>query len=253
MPIATSPSALPRPATLVKMEDRKRPASNAVDDGAPPTKRQAVNGGGKSRDDAGDMKEESWIEVSLVTVPRSTSRALPSFRRLQSPPSHPIRSAQRCCVVPIYGRGIARKHFLAPPPTSTPCFFARVSRLHVANARRRWSQHARLSGFTLSSMPPCCCLEIPRYFSAALYIHFCCHGCSFGDGAMADSDPCAQEYQKGAIYRQMLEYKREKQNLEARLQEIEKNSAEHDDHIRIVDAWVLQVCSRRLAPPPRAC
>ena len=47
------------------MEDRKRPASGAVDDYAPPSKRQAVNGGGKSKDDSGDMKEEAWIEVSV--------------------------------------------------------------------------------------------------------------------------------------------------------------------------------------------
>jgi hypothetical protein len=67
MPIATSPSALPRPATFVKMEDRKRPASGAVDDCAPPSKRQAVNGSSKSKDDSGDMKEEAWIEVSCVT------------------------------------------------------------------------------------------------------------------------------------------------------------------------------------------
>ncbi|KAG7290853.1 E3 ubiquitin- protein ligase upl1 [Staphylotrichum longicolle] len=93
------------------MEDRKRPASGAVDDCAPPTKRQAVNGSSKSKDDSGDMKEEAWIE----------------------------------------------------------------------------------------------------------------------------------EYQKGAIYRQMLEYKREKINLESRVQELEKHSTDHDDHIRVVDAWVLQL------------
>ncbi|EAQ91286.1 hypothetical protein CHGG_03221 [Chaetomium globosum CBS 148.51] len=93
------------------MEDRKRPASGAVDDYAPPSKRQAVNGGGKSKDDSADMKEEAWIE----------------------------------------------------------------------------------------------------------------------------------EYQKGAIYRQMLEYKREKINLESRVQELEKSSTDHDDHIRIIDAWVLQL------------
>lgn len=67
MPIATTPSVVPRPATFAKMEDRKRPASGAVDDGAPPSKRQAVNGGSKSKDDSGDMKEEAWIEVSCAT------------------------------------------------------------------------------------------------------------------------------------------------------------------------------------------
>jgi len=52
-----------------------------------------------------------------------------------------------------------------------------------------------------------------------------------------------QEYQKGAIYRQMLEYKREKINLELRLQELEKKTVDHDDHIRIIDAWLLEVWS----------
>lgn len=111
MPIATSPSALPRPASFAKMEDRKRPASGAVDDCGPPSKRQAVNGSSKSKDDSGDMKEEAWIE----------------------------------------------------------------------------------------------------------------------------------EYTKGAIYRRMQEYKREKGNLEHRVQELEKNSKDHDDHIRIFDAWLLQL------------
>jgi len=50
-----------------------------------------------------------------------------------------------------------------------------------------------------------------------------------------------QEYQKGAIYRQMLEYKRQAMSLENRVQELEKKSTDHDDHIRIMDAWVLQV------------
>ncbi|KAH6624576.1 BRE1 E3 ubiquitin ligase-domain-containing protein [Chaetomium sp. MPI-SDFR-AT-0129] len=39
----------------------------------------------------------------------------------------------------------------------------------------------------------------------------------------------------------MLEYKREKINLESRVLELERGSTDHDDHIRIVDAWVLQL------------
>ncbi len=42
----------------------------------------------------------------------------------------------------------------------------------------------------------------------------------------------------------MQEYKREKSTLESRLGEIEKKSTYHDDHIRIADAWVLQVRGR---------
>lgn len=40
----------------------------------------------------------------------------------------------------------------------------------------------------------------------------------------------------------MQEYKRERSRLEVRLQEVIQKSADHDDHIRWVDAWVLQVC-----------
>lgn len=67
MPVATSPSAILPASPVVKMEDRKRPAiSNAADDFAPPSKRHQVNGSSKSRDDALDMKDEAWIEVSDV-------------------------------------------------------------------------------------------------------------------------------------------------------------------------------------------
>jgi len=51
----------------------------------------------------------------------------------------------------------------------------------------------------------------------------------------------AQEYQKDAILRQMQEYKREKATLESRLEEAAKKSTFHDDHIRVVDAWMLEV------------
>lgn len=50
-----------------------------------------------------------------------------------------------------------------------------------------------------------------------------------------------QDFQKDAIYRQMLEYKREKSTLEARLSELEQSSTDHDDHLRILDAWWLQL------------
>lgn len=39
----------------------------------------------------------------------------------------------------------------------------------------------------------------------------------------------------------MLEYKREKNALETKLQDLEKKSVDHDDHIRVIDAWVLQL------------
>lgn len=39
----------------------------------------------------------------------------------------------------------------------------------------------------------------------------------------------------------MLEYKREKATLEARLDEYARRATHHDDHLRVVDAWWLQV------------
>lgn len=54
---------------LVKMEERKRPASHEHDDAAPPLKKQAtsVNGGSKSHPDA-EMPWKDELEVSLVVV-----------------------------------------------------------------------------------------------------------------------------------------------------------------------------------------
>jgi hypothetical protein len=50
-----------------------------------------------------------------------------------------------------------------------------------------------------------------------------------------------QKYQKDAIYRQMLEYKREKATLESQLKDLQKRSTDHDDHLRVIDAWWSQV------------
>ncbi|CAG9937755.1 unnamed protein product [Clonostachys rosea f. rosea IK726] len=109
MPVATTPTASPRPSTTSKMEDRKRPAIN-TDELAPPSKRVAVNGT-RTKDDGPEMKEEGWIE----------------------------------------------------------------------------------------------------------------------------------SYTKGAIYRQMQEYSRRASTAESRLEELHKRSVHHDDHLRIIDAWWLQV------------
>jgi len=63
--------------------------------------------------------------------------------------------------------------------------------------------------------------------------------------ASADADmPWAsdlEKYQKDAIYRQMREYKREKDTLESQLRDVQKRSVDHDDHLRIIDAWWTQL------------
>ncbi|KAK5236597.1 E3 ubiquitin-protein ligase bre1 [Exophiala xenobiotica] len=50
-----------------------------------------------------------------------------------------------------------------------------------------------------------------------------------------------ERFQKDAIYRQMQEYKREKNALESQLKEMRKKSRYHDDHLRIIDSWFQQV------------
>ncbi|KAK7952573.1 uncharacterized protein PG986_008301 [Apiospora aurea] len=50
-----------------------------------------------------------------------------------------------------------------------------------------------------------------------------------------------EEYTKDAILRQMLEYKRKCSTLETRLEEVEQRSVHHDDHLRAVDSWWLQL------------
>jgi len=50
-----------------------------------------------------------------------------------------------------------------------------------------------------------------------------------------------QTYQKEAILRQMHEYKREKNTLESQLKDVKTRAANHDNHLRIVDAWWSQV------------
>ncbi|KEF58224.1 E3 ubiquitin-protein ligase BRE1 [Exophiala aquamarina CBS 119918] len=50
-----------------------------------------------------------------------------------------------------------------------------------------------------------------------------------------------ERFQKDAIYRQMQEYRREKNTLETQLKEMRKKARYHDDHLRIIDSWFQQV------------
>ncbi|KAK5047991.1 hypothetical protein LTR84_006181 [Exophiala bonariae] len=50
-----------------------------------------------------------------------------------------------------------------------------------------------------------------------------------------------ERFQKDAIYRQMQEYRREKNTLETQLKEMRKKTRYHDDHLRIIDSWFQQV------------
>ena len=60
----------------------------------------------------------------------------------------------------------------------------------------------------------------------------------------ANISSLSQQFQKDAIYRQMQEFKRERNALETRLNDMSKRATFHDDHLRIIDAWFKQVCSR---------
>ncbi|KAK0124646.1 E3 ubiquitin-protein ligase bre1, variant 2 [Cadophora gregata] len=63
--------------------------------------------------------------------------------------------------------------------------------------------------------------------------------------ASADADmPWAadlEEYQKDAIYRRMLEYKREAATFQSQVKELQKRATDHDDHLRVADQWWSQL------------
>ncbi|KAL3480682.1 BRE1 E3 ubiquitin ligase-domain-containing protein [Aspergillus californicus] len=50
-----------------------------------------------------------------------------------------------------------------------------------------------------------------------------------------------ERFQKDAIWRQMQEYKRDKVSLEAKLKETSKVTTYHNDHLRIIDTWYMQL------------
>jgi hypothetical protein len=49
--------------------------------------------------------------------------------------------------------------------------------------------------------------------------------------------------------RQMREYKREKNTIEAELRTIEERSRHHDDHLRTIELWFDQVSNPSLRGP----
>lgn len=61
------------------------------------------------------------------------------------------------------------------------------------------------------------------------------------DGPEMKEESWVDAYTKGAIYRQMQEYSRKAATAESRLEELHKRSVHHDDHLRIIDAWWLQL------------
>jgi hypothetical protein len=71
MPAADASPVASSESDLVKMDDRKRPASYDHNDSAPPLKKQAtsVNGGSKPHPDA-DMPWKDDLEVSRPVSPR---------------------------------------------------------------------------------------------------------------------------------------------------------------------------------------
>ncbi|KAH7360917.1 BRE1 E3 ubiquitin ligase-domain-containing protein [Rhexocercosporidium sp. MPI-PUGE-AT-0058] len=50
-----------------------------------------------------------------------------------------------------------------------------------------------------------------------------------------------QEFQKDAIHRRMLEYKREATSLQSQVKELQKRATDHDDHLRVADQWWTQL------------
>ena len=144
MPSATSLSALPRPATFVKMEDRKRPAAGAVDDLAPPTKRQAVNGASKSKDDSADKQEEAWIEVSVTRQPCviqpikaplpsciPTIKSKPCLRRGRATVEGLLQDSQH--PVDVFAGGVSPRPMLMRGLLETACPAPRILSLSISS------------------------------------------------------------------------------------------------------------------------
>ncbi|KAI1398444.1 hypothetical protein F4819DRAFT_33236 [Hypoxylon fuscum] len=98
MPLTTSPTTVPL-SPRVKMEDRKRPAVSSADDMAPPSKRLALNGGSKSKEEP----EETWVEVSVFLPSKYYfPYRITASKKTLSP------SASGYCVYPLRARARAR-------------------------------------------------------------------------------------------------------------------------------------------------
>jgi hypothetical protein len=110
----------------------------------------------------------------------------------------------------------------------------------LADANEQLAINSLLSQQTFTS--PTALSKISQKWSArpVLHISSCRREPSDGMGTLLIC-VTLQKYQKDAIYRQMLEYKREKATLESQLKDIQKRSSDHDDHLRVVDAWWSQV------------
>ncbi|KAM4054687.1 BRE1 e3 ubiquitin ligase [Hirsutella rhossiliensis] len=79
------------------MEDRKRPAIGAADELAPPSKRIAVNGS-KAKDDALDMKEESWIEKTQAYTKGAIYRQMQEYSRKAATAESRLEELHKRCV-----------------------------------------------------------------------------------------------------------------------------------------------------------
>ncbi|KAK4092390.1 RING-12 protein [Purpureocillium lilacinum] len=138
MPVATSPAASPRPSTLSKMEDRKRPAIGGADDLAPPSKRVAVNGS-KIKDDPSEMKEEGWIEAytrgAIYRQMQEYSRkAATAESRLEELHKRCVHHDDHLRIVDAWWRqlmeeleGLADKNLPTPAATEEPPYLSGVS------------------------------------------------------------------------------------------------------------------------------
>ncbi|KAF2093902.1 putative histone ubiquitinationc protein [Rhizodiscina lignyota] len=57
----------------------------------------------------------------------------------------------------------------------------------------------------------------------------------------ADWDPNMEEFRKDAIFRSFKQLKKDKTELESQVAELDEKSKFHDDHLRIIDAWLSQL------------
>lgn len=100
MPVA-APTLPLRPLDSVKMEERKRPATD--DSGIPPSKRQAVTVNGASSHGESDLPLNDDLEVSLIPFVQIRER-LSTTSAICIVIPHPLTSNRIIKKMPYYGR-----------------------------------------------------------------------------------------------------------------------------------------------------
>ncbi|PVH73544.1 hypothetical protein DL98DRAFT_50729 [Cadophora sp. DSE1049] len=110
--------------------------------------------------------------------------------------------------------------------------------IYLAGANAQLAVHSTLHSLQTHSCPTASYNTFTLYL---LYIRFSSRSERCGKAGIMLTRGAIQEYQKDAIYRRMLEYKREAATFQSQVKELQKRATDHDDHLRVADQWWTQV------------